>query len=43
MGDGHPVGATGVRQVAEAYAHLTGAAGERPSGASNVPPGFGAG
>lgn len=29
MGDGHPVGATGVRQVAEAYAQLTGAAGPR--------------
>ena len=29
MGDGHPVGATGVRQVAEAYAQLTGAAGDR--------------
>jgi acetyl-CoA C-acetyltransferase len=29
MGDGHPVGATGVRQVAEAYAHLTGGAGPR--------------
>jgi acetyl-CoA C-acetyltransferase len=29
MGDGHPVGATGVRQVAEAYAHLTDAAGAR--------------
>ena len=29
MGDGHPVGATGVRQVAEAYAQLTGQARER--------------
>src|SRR5438309_2335467 len=29
MGDGHPVGATGVRQVVEAYVHLTGSAGER--------------
>jgi acetyl-CoA C-acetyltransferase len=29
MGDGHPVGATGVRQVCEAFAHLTGTAGER--------------
>src|SRR5216117_1387956 len=29
MGDGHPVGATGVRQVAEAYVQLTGSAGER--------------
>jgi acetyl-CoA C-acetyltransferase len=29
MGDGHPVGATGVRQVAEAYAHLTATAGPR--------------
>ena len=29
IGDGHPVGATGVRQVVEAYAHLTKAAGER--------------
>ncbi len=29
IGDGHPVGATGVRQVVEAYAHLTGRAGER--------------
>ncbi len=29
MGDGHPVGATGVRQVTEAYAQLTGAAGPR--------------
>ena len=28
MGDGHPVGATGVRQVVEAYGQLTGAAGE---------------
>jgi acetyl-CoA acetyltransferase len=24
IGDGHPVGATGVRQVVEAYQHLTG-------------------
>ena len=29
MGDGHPVGATGVRQVAEAYAQLTEQAGAR--------------
>lgn len=29
MGDGHPVGATGVRQVAEARAQLTGRAGPR--------------
>jgi acetyl-CoA C-acetyltransferase len=29
MGDGHPVGATGVRQAAEAYAHLTEFAGAR--------------
>ena len=29
MGDGHPVGATGVRQVAEAYVQLTGQAGAR--------------
>jgi acetyl-CoA C-acetyltransferase len=29
IGDGHPVGATGVRQVAEAYQHLTNRAGER--------------
>jgi acetyl-CoA C-acetyltransferase len=29
LADGHPVGATGVRQVAEAYLHLTGRAGER--------------
>src|SRR5437016_238645 len=28
MGDGHPVGATGVRQVVEAYYQLTGSAGE---------------
>jgi acetyl-CoA acetyltransferase len=28
IGDGHPVGATGVRQVVEAYWQLTGAAGE---------------
>jgi acetyl-CoA acetyltransferase len=28
MGDGHPVGATGVRQVVEAYGQLTGSAGE---------------
>jgi acetyl-CoA acetyltransferase len=28
MGDGHPVGATGVRQVVEAYRQLTDAAGE---------------
>lgn len=29
LGDGHPVGATGVRQVVEAYQHLTGTAGAR--------------
>ena len=29
MGDGHPVGATGVRQVTEAYTQLTGQAGAR--------------
>lgn len=29
MGDGHPVGATGVRQVAEAFAQLTGRADAR--------------
>jgi acetyl-CoA C-acetyltransferase len=29
LGDGHPVGATGVRQVVEAHQHLTGAAGAR--------------
>jgi acetyl-CoA C-acetyltransferase len=29
IGDGHPVGATGVRQVVEAYQHLTGQAGAR--------------
>lgn len=29
LGDGHPVGATGVRQVVEAYQHLTGNAGAR--------------
>ena len=29
IGDGHPVGATGVRQVFEAYLHLTGQAGAR--------------
>jgi acetyl-CoA acetyltransferase len=29
IGDGHPVGATGVRQVVEAYAHLTESAGAR--------------
>ena len=29
MGDGHPVGATGVRQVAEAYVQLSGQAGAR--------------
>jgi len=28
MGDGHPVGATGVRQVVDAYRQLTGSAGE---------------
>ena len=28
MGDGHPVGATGVRQVVEAYCQLTESAGE---------------
>src|SRR5438128_2065267 len=29
IGDGHPVGATGVRQVVEAYQHLTEQAGQR--------------
>jgi acetyl-CoA C-acetyltransferase len=29
LGDGHPVGATGVRQVVEAYQHLTGTVGAR--------------
>jgi acetyl-CoA C-acetyltransferase len=29
IADGHPVGATGVRQVVEAYQHLTGQAGAR--------------
>jgi acetyl-CoA C-acetyltransferase len=29
LGDGHPVGATGVRQVVEAYTQLTGRAGAR--------------
>ncbi len=29
LGEGHPVGATGVRQVVEAYQHLTGTAGAR--------------
>lgn len=29
LGDGHPVGATGVRQVVEAYRQLTGSAGAR--------------
>ena len=29
IGDGHPVGATGVRQVVEAHQHLTGQAGAR--------------
>ena len=29
IGDGHPVGATGVRQVVEAYQQLTGQAGKR--------------
>jgi len=29
MGDGHPVGATGVRQVVEAYTQLTDSAGQR--------------
>jgi len=29
IGDGHPVGATGVRQVFEAYQQLTGQAGKR--------------
>jgi acetyl-CoA C-acetyltransferase len=29
MGDGHPVGATGVRQVVEAYGQLNGSGGER--------------
>jgi acetyl-CoA C-acetyltransferase len=32
IGDGHPVGATGVRQVVEAYAHLTESAGARQVG-----------
>lgn len=36
IGDGHPVGATGVRQVAEAYVHLTAQAGARQiPGATN--------
>jgi acetyl-CoA C-acetyltransferase len=29
IGDGHPVGATGVRQVVEAHQHLTNQAGAR--------------
>lgn len=29
MGDGHPVGATGVRQLHECFEHLTGRAGDR--------------
>jgi acetyl-CoA C-acetyltransferase len=29
IGDGHPVGATGVRQVVEAFLQLTGRAGTR--------------
>jgi acetyl-CoA C-acetyltransferase len=29
IGDGHPVGATGVRQVVEAFFQLTGRAGAR--------------
>jgi acetyl-CoA C-acetyltransferase len=29
VADGHPVGATGVRQIGEAFRHLTGTAGER--------------
>jgi acetyl-CoA C-acetyltransferase len=29
IGDGHPVGATGVRQAFEAYQQLTGQAGKR--------------
>src|SRR5438046_1076327 len=29
IGDGHPVGATGVRQVVEAFSHLTEQAGAR--------------
>ena len=32
IGDGHPVGATGVRQVFEAYQHLTEQAGARQVG-----------
>ncbi|CAN5569838.1 acetyl-CoA acetyltransferase [soil metagenome] len=32
IGDGHPVGATGVRQVVEAYQQLTNQAGERQIG-----------
>jgi len=32
MGDGHPVGASGVRQVVEVYQHLKGMAGERQVG-----------
>jgi acetyl-CoA acetyltransferase len=32
IGDGHPVGATGVRQVVEAYQHLTEQAGARQIG-----------
>jgi len=32
MGDGHPVGATGVRQVVEAYRQLTGTAGDHQAG-----------
>jgi acetyl-CoA C-acetyltransferase len=36
IGDGHPVGATGVRQVVEAFAHLTESAGARQvQGAKN--------
>lgn len=29
IGDGHPIGATGIRQICEAYAHLKGQAGAR--------------
>jgi acetyl-CoA C-acetyltransferase len=32
LGDGHPVGATGVRQVVEAYQQLTGRVGARQIG-----------
>jgi Thiolase, C-terminal domain len=40
IGDGHPVGATGVRQVAEAFTQLTGKAGARQiDGAKRFLPG----